>query len=60
VPGLFRAAASLKFLLKISRGEIKLPLVRMEASRKGMKGVYLQYLADYLDRRRDLVVKEAR
>lgn len=47
-----------KFLRKAGTGEIALPVVRMEASQKCQKGVYLQHLADYLDKRRDAAEKE--
>ncbi|SDR16760.1 pyocin activator PrtN family protein [Paraburkholderia tuberum] len=45
-------------LRKISAGEIALPLVRMESSQKGAKGVHLTDLADYIDKRRKAAVKE--
>jgi hypothetical protein len=47
-----------KFVRKCSSGEICLPLVRMEGSQKAAKGVHLQDLADYLDRRREAARKE--
>lgn len=47
-----------QFLRKIGAGEIKLPLVRAETSQKSAKGVHLQDLADYLDKRRDAARKE--
>lgn len=47
-----------KFVRKCSSGEIRLPLVRMEGSQKAAKGVHLQDLADYLDRRREAARKE--
>jgi hypothetical protein len=43
---------------KISAGEIALPLVRMETSQKGAKGVHLSDLAEYIDKRRKAAVKE--
>lgn len=45
-------------LRKISSGEIKLPLVRMESSQKGAKGVHVEDLAKYIDERRAAAVKE--
>jgi Pyocin activator protein PrtN len=45
-------------LRKISAGEIPLPLVRMETSQKGAKGVHLTDLAEYIDKRRKAAVKE--
>jgi hypothetical protein len=43
---------------KISAGEIALPLVRMETSQKGAKGVHVEDLAKYIDARRAAAVKE--
>lgn len=48
-----------KFVRKCSAGEIRIPLMRMEASQKCAKGVHLQDLADYLDDRRKAAIKEA-
>lgn len=47
-----------KFLRKISSAEIPLPLVRIEVSQKSARGVHLQDLADYLDKRRDAAKRE--
>ena len=49
-----------KFVRKIATGEIELPLVRIEASQKCAKGVHLQDLAAYLDKRREAAIKETR
>ncbi|WP_168319259.1 pyocin activator PrtN family protein [Rhizobium leguminosarum] len=49
-----------KFLRKVGNGEIKIPVVRAEGSQKCQKGVYLQDLADYLDERREVALKEFR
>jgi hypothetical protein len=43
---------------KIAIGEIKLPLVRMEASQKSAKGVYVEDLAQWIDARRAAAQKE--
>jgi hypothetical protein len=43
-----------KFLRKVSAGEIDLPLVRAERSQKSAKGVHLQDLALYIDKRREI------
>ena len=48
-----------KFIRKVSLGEIKLPLLRMESSQKTAKGIHIQDLADYLDMVRASAVKEA-
>lgn len=42
-----------KLVRKVAAGDIRLPVVRMEASQKAAKGVHLSDLADYLDKRRD-------
>jgi hypothetical protein len=47
-----------QFIRKLGAGEIKLPLVRAEASQKAAKGVHLQDLADYLDERRKAARRE--
>ena len=49
-----------KFVRKVSAGEIKIPLVRIEASQKTAKGVHLQDLADYVDARRADAARELR
>lgn len=48
-----------KFIRKAATGEIRLPLVRIEASQKAAKGVHLVDLANYLDLRRAAAIKEA-
>ncbi|MBL4929373.1 pyocin activator PrtN family protein [Tabrizicola sp. KVB23] len=48
-----------KLLERISRGEIKLPVVRMSDSQKAAKGVHLSDLADYIDAQADKARKEA-
>lgn len=56
----FQHLSAEKFVRKCSAGEIKLPLVRIEAgSQKCAKGVHLQDLAQYIDARRAAAVKEA-
>ncbi|MFM0598137.1 pyocin activator PrtN family protein [Paraburkholderia dilworthii] len=47
-----------KLLRKVTYGEIKLPLVRIETSQKSAKGVYVQDLANYIDERRAAAKKE--
>ncbi|MER8476719.1 pyocin activator PrtN family protein [Mesorhizobium sp. M1163] len=47
-----------KFLRKLSSGDIALPLMRIETSQKCAKGVHLQDLADYIDRRRQVAQRE--
>jgi hypothetical protein len=43
---------------KIAAGEIKLPMIRMEASQKAAKGVHIQDLAAYLDERAEAARRE--
>mgnify|MGYP006301503899 CR=1 FL=1 len=40
-----------RFLRKQSSGSIPLPLIQMEGSRKSFKGVHVQDLTDYIDRK---------
>jgi len=48
------------FMRKVGTGEIKIPVVRMEASQKCAKGVHLADLAAYLDERRAAALEELR
>jgi hypothetical protein len=47
-----------KFLRKLSSGDIALPLMRIETSQKCAKGIHLQDLADYIDKRRQVAQRE--
>ncbi|WP_053292746.1 pyocin activator PrtN family protein [Burkholderia pseudomallei] len=47
-----------QFVRKVSAGEIALPLLRMEGSKKSAKGVHVEDLAAYIDERRAAAVKE--
>lgn len=47
-----------KLLRKISLGEIRLPIVRIEGSNKCAKGVHVEDLATYIDDRRAAAKKE--
>lgn len=47
-----------KFLAKALAGQITLPVIHLEKSRKSAKGVHLNDLAAYLDERRAAAVKE--
>ncbi|GJH00265.1 pyocin activator PrtN family protein [Paraburkholderia terrae] len=49
-----------KFVQKVGAGDIAIPLVRIEPSQKSAKGVHVQDLADYIDRRREAALKECR
>lgn len=48
------------FMRKVRLGDIRLPVVRMENSQKGARGVHVEDLARYIDARRDAAVKEMR
>lgn len=43
---------------KTTAGEIDLPVIRIETSQKAARGVHLQDLADWIDRRREAAQKE--
>lgn len=47
------------FLRKISAGEIALPLVKMEQSRKGPRLIHIEDLAAYIDAQRALAMRSA-
>lgn len=47
-----------KLLRKALRGDIALPIVRIETSQKSHRGVHLVDLAAYIDKRRAAAVKE--
>ncbi|VWC40504.1 Pyocin activator protein PrtN [Burkholderia lata] len=47
-----------QLIRKIGAGDIALPLVRMEGSKKSAKGVHIGDLAKYIDDRRADAVKE--
>lgn len=47
------------FIRKVMTGEIKIPVVRMDGSNKGAKGIHLQDLATYIDGLRVAAQKES-
>lgn len=47
-----------KLVAKMVRGEIMLPLVRIEASQKAARGVHISDLAKWIDDRREAALKE--
>ena len=47
-----------KVLRKVARGDIALPVIRMEASQKGARGVHIIDLAGYIDVQREAARKE--
>jgi len=48
------------FLRKVGNGEIPLPVVRLDDSQKGPKGININDLAAYLDKQSEAARKEAR
>ncbi|ALB94504.1 pyocin activator PrtN family protein [Burkholderia pseudomallei] len=49
-----------QFVRKVSAGEIAIPLLRIEGSKKAAKGVHVEDLAAYIDKCRAAAVKECR
>jgi hypothetical protein len=49
-----------KLLRRALRGDIVLPIVRIETSQKAQRGVHLVDLAAYIDKRRAAALKECR
>ena len=49
-----------KLLRKALRGDVALPIVRIEISQKAQRGVHLTDLAAYIDKRREAALKECR
>jgi len=47
-----------KLLRKALRGDIALPILRIETSQKAQRGVHLVDLAAYIDKRRSAALKE--
>ena len=57
----FPHLSTVKFLRKVTMGDIKIPLLRIEtSSQKTAKGVHLVDLALYIDERRAAAQKEAK
>ena len=49
-----------KFVRKVAAGEIAIPMVRIEGSQKSAKGVHINDLADYIDKRVNAARKECK
>ena len=49
-----------KLLQKALRGDLSLPIIRIERSEKSARGVHLADLASYIDARREAALKETR
>ena len=54
----FSHLSTVKFLAKVDRGDIRLPVVRIEASQKSAKGVHISDLAAWIDERRAAAQRE--
>lgn len=54
----FSHLTPVEFARKATNGQIDLPVVRIEASQKAAKGVYLTDLAVWIDARREAARKE--
>jgi len=54
----FRHLTVEKLVRKVMRGEIALPITRIERSQKAAKGVHIDDLAAYLDRQAEAARKE--
>jgi len=48
-----------KLLRKALRGDLALPIVRIETSQKAQRGIHLVDLAAYIDKRRAAALKES-
>jgi hypothetical protein len=59
-PDFFGHLTTEKLLRKALRGDIALPIVRIETSQKAQRGVHLADLAAYIDKRRGAAIKECR
>lgn len=58
VPDYFPHLSVEKFLQKVRKREIVIPVVQIEASTKGSRGIPLNDLADYIDRQIERARKE--
>ena len=47
-----------KLLKKCLRGQVGLPILRIEGSQKAQRGVHISDLARYIDERREAAIKE--
>ncbi|MBR7973050.1 pyocin activator PrtN family protein [Burkholderia vietnamiensis] len=54
----FSHLTPVQLVRKVSLGEIALPLVRIEGSKKSAKGVHVEDLAKWIDERRAAALKE--
>lgn len=56
----FAAYEPATFMRKLGNGDIPLPVVRLDGSQKGPRGVHINHLAVYLDAVTTAAEKEAR
>lgn len=49
-----------KLVVKVDKGEINLPVMRIETSQKASKGVHVSDLAEWIDKRRAVAQQECR
>lgn len=54
----FRHLTAEKLVQKVITGDVELPIVRMEGSKRTAKGVHINDLAAYLDKQTDAARKE--
>ena len=54
----FSHLTPVKLVRKIDRGEIKLPMLRIESSQKAARGVHIADLAEWIDARRAAARRE--
>lgn len=54
----FSHLTPVQFVRKVTEGEIDIPVVRIEHSQKAARGVHLQDLAAWIDKRRAAAQKE--
>lgn len=54
----FSHMTPLQLVRKTTDGDIDLPVVRIEGSQKAARGVHLQDLANWIDKRREAAQKE--
>ena len=56
----FQHLTPAKLAAKVDRGEIRLPIVRIEGSQKAARGVHITDLARWIDERRSVAEHECR
>lgn len=60
VPDFFSHLSVDKFVRQVSTGDIDIPMIRIDGkSQKSAKGIHINDLAAYIDKRREAAIKEA-